>query len=164
MSRTVKTVIGIIGIIVGTLILSVLAYYIGSFLGKSLLTAGGTSYTVWQDHFFKLVRNIGIISGIISLVWYLLARFVLKVEYAYNVGKRVIWCIIGFIELFICFVVPYVTAFFDNQLKINIAIPLLFVFLYTILGYWLGSILSTPAPFKYTPLGAVVIRGARGRK
>ena len=164
MSRTAKTLISIIGIIAGTVILSVLAYYIGSVLGQSILTAGGMNHKDWENKYFELVIGMGGFSAIIMLAWYFLARFKLKVQQAHNIGQRTLWGIVGLIHLAVCFVYPYAVAGMDARFNINISIPLLFVLLYGIIGYWGGSIISTPAPFKYTPIGAMRIRAFKGRK
>ena len=134
MSRTLKTVLSIVGIIVGAMLLSVLAYYIGSALSKSFLGVSGIKHSTWQNHYFSLVMYMGIISGLISLGWYLLARFVLKVEFAFNIGKRTLWCLIGAAELILCVAVPYIVAGMDPILKMNISIPLIFVCIAGVLG------------------------------
>ena len=159
-----KTVISLAGIIVGALLLSILAYYIGSAIAKSFLSAGGVKYSTWQHHYFSLVVYMGSISGIMALVWYLMARFVIKIEGAFNIGRRTLWSLIGVAEVVLCFAVPYIVAVTDTILKMSISIPVLFILLYALLGYWVGSIFFTPEPFKYTPVGAMMIRAPKGRK
>lgn len=165
MNRRTRTAVQILGIILLTALLSVIAYYIGSALAKSFLPVGqGITHTQWQGHYKKLVYTVGITACALSLAWYFLARFGMKVYGALNVGRRGMWALFGSLTLLVCLATPYIYAGMDATLKINASIPAIFVVLYALIGYWGGSIATAPAAYKYTPLGADKIRAPKGRK
>lgn len=165
MNRSGRTGVEILGIVAVTAVLCLISYYAGGALGKSFVSVqDGITFTVWQAHYQKLVMAMGVVAGFLLLAWYLLARFVLTVNDAFDGGKRMIWLIFGFLTLVACFVVPYAYAAIDHRLKIGMSIPVLFLALFGLLGYWGGSILTTPAPYKYTPLLAEKIRAPKNGK
>jgi len=165
MDRRTRTVAQIFGIIFLTVLLSILAYFIGSMLAKSFVAAGtGIPLAQWQTHYKKLIYTLGFTAGALSLGWYLLARFGMKVSDPYGVGKRGIWAIFGILTLLACIALPYIYSSMDATLKIGVSIPMVFVVLYAIIGYWGGSIATAPAAYKYTPLGADKIRAPKDRK
>lgn len=165
MSRSAKTIVSIFGTIAVFFVISLIVYFIGSPIAKTLiLSAGGISYNEWVKHYSGLVNIMGIISCIFTLVWYVLARFVMKVVYPKPVGRRAIWAVIGIINLVLCILVPYIYSIVDKKYPMSFAICLLFIMFFGIIGYYLCSILFTPANYKYTPIGAVKIRGTKGGK
>ena len=165
MNRRGRTVAQIMGIVVLMLVLSVVAYFAGSELAKSFLPVGvGITHAQWQEHYRKLICLVGLTVCTFSLAWYLMARFELKIVGPKSVGKRSLWAILGILAAVTCIATPYIYASVDRALKMDISIPLVFVVLYALIGYWGGSIVTTPATYKYTPLGAGRLRAARGRK
>lgn len=161
MDRKKKTILEIAGIAAGFLLLSVLAYFAGSGIAKTFLKAGELSHTAWDKHYMGLVRMMGILSCLLTFGWYLSARFFMKISGPYLVGKRTIWCIIGIVNLLACIAVPLVYTHTDSSLKLGTLIYVLFVLLFGVIGYYVSSLLATPACYKYTPLGA---RNFRARK
>ncbi len=164
MNRSTRTIAQILGILLLTAVLSLFAYYIGSSLGKSIIIGTPIAHNDWQAHYKKLVYATGATGGIISLLWYSLARFGMKIHTSYGVGKRTLWGALGGLMLIACVALPYAFANADATLKMSASIPLLFVALYAVIGYWIGSLFMTPAAYKYTPLGAEKIRASWGRK
>lgn len=164
MTRKTKTILQIFFVLVLMFLLSVIAYYVGSNLARSFLQAGiGITLVQWQQHFLRLVAATGFLSSATLLTWYALARFFLRLDNATSVDKRSIWLTIFAVEIVFCLALPYIFANSDQVLKMAVTIPILFVGLYSILGFWFGSILVTPAPYKYTPIGSSLIRRVRRR-
>ncbi len=158
MDRNARTAAKIVAIIVVTAIVTLLSYYICSALaGHQLATASNQmNYSQWQDKFFSIVTATGIVTGICSLVWFILARWVFKINMAIGVGKRTIWAILAAVSLIACIIIPR-TYSVTLGIKINgMIIALMIVFL-MVLGYWVLSIFTTPKAFKYTPVGALLL-------
>lgn len=159
MNRNTKTIMAVLAIIVAMLVLSVIAYYVGTVLAHSFISTGGTKLHEWQHkYYFTVVRNMGIASGLFSLAWLLFSRFLLKVNDAVGAGKRTVWMIFLLLDAVACFIVPYVYHSMYSAFTMSISISILFLFLYPCVGYWFVSIFTTPDAFKYTPIGASVFR------
>lgn len=157
MDRNARTAAKIAAIIVATVIVTLLAYYICSALaGHQLATASNQmNYSQWQDKFFSLVIVTGAVTGICSLVWFILARWIFKINMAVGIGKRTIWAILAAVSLIACIIIPR-TYSVTLGIKINGLIIALLVVFFTVVGYWILSIFTTPKAFKYTPVGALL--------
>ena len=165
MNRMSRTGVEIFGMVVLIAVLGVIAYYAGSALGKSFISVqDGITFVAWQACYRKLVIAMCVTAGFLLFAWYLLARFVLAVQDAWDGGKRPIWLILAFLSVVACFVVPYGYAAIEHKLKLGISIPALFVVLFGLFGYWGGSIFATPAPYKYTPIFSEKIRAPKNGK
>lgn len=164
MNRASRTGLEIFILVVLFVVLGIASYYSGSNLGKSLIAGTAISYSQWQSSFQKLVGTTGAVAGILTLCWYLLARFVLTVRNANDGGKRPIWLFIGLLTAIASFLIPFAYAANDSTLKIGPGIYALFFVLFTLVGYWGGSLLATPAPYKYTPFLAAALRAPKNRK
>ena len=159
MNRNVRTAVNIAIIIAGTIICGALAYFITSALvGHHLATASNNmNYTRWQEKFSTIVIFTGGLTGICSLIWFGLARGVFKIDSASGVGRRTIWAALAVISLIGSIAIPQIYSAVLS-IKINIVVTIMFVIFFTLLGYWGLSIFTTPTAFKYTPLGAELIR------
>lgn len=155
MNRNTRTAAKIAGIIVATVICSVLAYYISSAVtGHQLANASNNmDYTRWLDKFLSVARMTGVLTGICSLIWFILARCTFKINTATGTGRRTIWAILAAVSLIVSIAVPqFYSAYLG--IKINGIIIALFILFFTVIDYWLLSIFTTPKSFKYTPVGA----------
>lgn len=165
MNRGTSTAIAIVGTIAIFFILGIAVYYLGMPIAKGLiLKANSVSFNEWTKHYFSLVIFMTIISGLLTLLWYIQARFLLKITSPAGVNRRFIWGLIGFINIVMCIVVPFAYSIIDKKYSMSFAICVLFIIFFGIIGYYICSILFTPANYKYTPIGAVSIRGKRGGK
>ena len=166
MNRTAKTAISIIGIIVAVGIISVIVYYLGSIIGKSIVAGVvGGNISQWEPEYLKLIKIMGTISGAALMVWYICSRFIFRVTAAAGEGKRAVWGIIMSILIALCFIVPYIYAATSHgKFIMNITLALVFVVFYGVIYYWGGSIIATADAFKYTPVGAMMIRKPKNRK
>lgn len=155
MNRNTRTIAKLAGIIFATLICSLLAYYVSSFaVGHNLATlSNNMSYSRWQEKFLSITIAVGGLTGVCSLIWFILTRFVFKISSAFGTGRRTIWALLASVSLLGSIVIPRFYAV-SLGITINAVIIALFVFFFTVTGYWLVSIFVTPKPFKYTPLGA----------
>lgn len=168
MNRTTKTIVSILGIVVAMAVLSLITYYAGDVLSKSFIGTTGIKHSEWTKLYHGLVVDMGIISGIVLLLWYLLARFVLRVDGVVGAitgaGKRAIWAVLFAAEVVICFVAPFVYSSMHHSFTVSIVLSLLFIVAYALVGYWLVGIFVTPDAYKYTPLGGMKFRAPKGRK
>lgn len=157
MDRNARTAAKIAAIIVVTIIVTLLAYYICSALsGHQLATASNQmNYSQWQSKFFSIAAVTGAVTGICSLVWFILARWVFKINMAFGTGKRTVWAILAVVSFIACIIIPR-TYSVSLGIKIDGVITALFVVFFTVLGYWVLSIFTTPKSFKYTPVGALL--------
>ena len=155
MNRSTRTAAKIAGIIVATVICSALAYFVSSAVtGHSLANAtNNMEYSRWQDKFLSLTMAVGGLTGVCSLLWFILARWAFKINTAMGTGRRTVWAILAAVSFVGSIIVP---RFYSVSLgiKINVIVIALFVLFFTVLGYWLLSIFTTPKSFKYTPVGA----------
>lgn len=155
MNRNTRTISKIALIIFSTVICSLLAYYVSSFIaGHSLATLSNQmSYSRWQEKFISLTVAAGGLTGLCSLGWFILSRWLFKINSPFGIGRRTIWALLAIISLGGSILIP---KFYSVILgiEINIVVMVLFVIFFTIIDYWLVSIFITPKPFKYTPLGA----------
>lgn len=155
MNRNTRTIAKIAGIVVATCICALLAYYVSSLtVGHQLATlSNNMTYSRWQGRFFSLTVAAGGLTGLCSLIWFILSRWAFKINVAFGVGRRTIWSLLGAVSLIGSILIP---RFYSVVLgiRVNAIVILLFVIFFTVCGYWLVSIFSTPKPFKYTPLGS----------
>lgn len=162
MDRRTRTIVQLLIIIVATVICGALAYFVSSAIsGHGLATAsGGMSYSKWQDKFFKIVLYTGGLTGLCSLIWFILSRKIFNVSYAAGNGKRTVWAGLALLTALICIAVPQVYST-TLGIKVNAIIISLFIVFFTLINYWLVSIFTTPLSFKYTPLGAELLLSRR---
>ena len=155
MNRKTLTIAKLAGIVFATLICGLLVYYISSFtVGHQLATqSNNMNFSRWQERLFRLTAVAGGLTGVCSLIWFVLTRWVFKINYALGTGRRTVWALIAAVSLFGSILIP---RFYSVALgmKVNIVIIAVFVIFFTVIGYWLVSIFTTPKSFKYTPLGA----------
>lgn len=166
MSRNAKTIVAIIATIAIFFVLSLIVYFAGSPIAKAVvLKAGSINYSEWVKHYANLVKIMGAISCILTLIWYVLTRFVLKISSPFAIGRRNLWTILGIINIVLCIAVPYIYSIVDKKYPMSFAICLLFILCFGIIGYYVCSLFFTPDNYKYTPIGATKIRGLkRGAK
>ena len=158
MNRTSYNAIRVLAIVIVTCICTGLAYFVASqTVGHQLATlSDGMVFSRWQSKFLNLVLVAGGLVGICSLIWFLLSTFVFKIYYPFGIGKRTVWSALAFLTLIISIAVP---TFYSNTIgiKVNAVVTSLFVIFFTIINYWIVTIFTTPAAFKYTPLGSQLV-------
>lgn len=164
--QTKNGLISLVMAIVIMLIASVAAYFIGSQFAKMFIltdaAAAGVAdipmLTDWQDYYFYLVQDTGMLATIILLTWTALTHWALRINSSSGVGKRWLWALLGIIVAVLCVAVPLVFEKMYPLLIIDMSIPVLFFICFAVVGYWGGSIIVTSNRYKYTPLFASVFR------
>ncbi|MBQ9364277.1 MAG: hypothetical protein IJT82_00755 [Schwartzia sp.] len=167
MNRSNKTAMQIVMAIAIMAVMSVAAYYGGIKLATAIVRENANiklTLAQWREPYFQLVVAMGIISAVMLIGWHVLAHFVFSVISPLGVGKRPIWAIMLAVTVILCVAVPYGFSMMKYYLKMAPAIPAMFVGLYGIVGFWLGSIFVTPDNYKYTPIGSMAIRGKKSGK
>lgn len=159
MSRTIRTGVKIGAIIIVAVACIALAYYIGSGLtGHKLATlSDNMNYSRWQDKYYKVTCLAGAISGASTLGWFMSARYLLKADEATGAGKRLIWLIWFGLSIAGSLAAAH---FYSPQLgiRLNGIIYAVYGLIFSGLGYWLATIATTPTVYKYTPIGARLLR------
>lgn len=157
MNRKTLTIAKLAGIIFATLICGLLVYYVSSLtVGHQLATqSSNMNFSRWQGRLLRLTVAAGGVTGVCSLLWFILTRWVFKINTALGTGRRTVWALLAAVSLFGSILIP---RFYSVALgiKVNIVIIAIFVIFFTVLGYWLVSIFTTPKAFKYTPVGAQI--------
>lgn len=155
MNRFTRTIIKIFLILATTILCIAISYYLGlNLTGHSLATASDNmNYSRWLEKYFILTRATGLINGFCALGWFLSARFFFKIDEAQDAGKRIFWAAFFVLSMAISIGIPH---FYAPMLgiKLNGIIFGLFAAIFSVIGYWLLTIFTTPLAFKYTPLGA----------
>ncbi len=155
MNRDLRTLAKLATIIAVTFSCVILTYFItSSITGHQLATASGNmAFSRWQEKFQSLTINAGILSFLCSLAWFVLTRWIFKINSSRGIGKRTVWAALAALDLIGCVAIP---QFYSSTLgiKINFIVIAVFIIFFAGIGYWLLTIFTTPKIFKYTPLGA----------
>ena len=159
MGRTPRTIVSIVGIILGAMLASLITYYVGESFGTSIVAANSQlDYEDWIDEYKGLVNIMTVLMMIIGALYYLILRFASKITFPDDGGKRMFWAVFFTLTLIISLVFPYIYAVIEDDFINGLKISLLFVVIYGLLYFWLGSLFITPPAYKYSPLGATVVR------
>lgn len=165
MSRNVKMILYMLGIIAWMGLMGLIAYEAGSLSAHSFIgTGANASLQKWQVPYKTLVMIMASLAMLIALIWCALSQWGFSVSSPFGVGKRTIWAILGVILAVLSFAVPYIYATQKSALTMSPMIPVIFVLLFVVAGYWLVTIFATSDAYKYTPLGSSQIRRHRGGK
>lgn len=174
MNRNNRTVVDILVIFVLMAVISVIVYFGGNEIVLSSSDSGLVKAEVWKEYHSDVVFITGTLAGLVLLGWYVLARFVLKVRQPGDGSKRVLWMaffgLAAAVSIFVPFVIKLIKADKISGTGVvlsgnfNIVIPILFFVFYALIGYWVGSLLVTPAPYKYVPVGAKLVKKPRAGK
>ena len=164
MSRKTLTSIKFLAIIVSTFICIAAAYFLVSniFGGQLANASNGITLSAWKAKFLNVAIFAGALTGVCSLVWFILSNFVFKVQYATGGGQRTIWAALAFLALVISVAIPMLYPA-RVGIQINAPVIALFVLFFALINYWLITIFATPLSFKYTPVGAQIFL-SHGRK
>ena len=160
MNSTTRTLLELLGILIGALIFTGLAYFICTNVeGHALANASKMPYSQWEEKFISVLKvAFGLTLGC-SLVWYLLAKVIFSVQNAAGSGRRTFWVILLLIVAAGNFAITnYYAASESIRIQLNFAVTAIFILCFAVGGYWLTSIFTTPSKFKYTPIAAQLFR------
>ena len=165
MSRNARMGLYMLGIIVWMGILGLIAYEAGSLAAHSFIGTGvNASLQKWQGLYKPLVFIMASISALITVFWCALTEWGFSVQSPWGVGKRTVWSLMGAALAVLSFVVPYVYVMQKSALIMSPIIPVIFLLLFVLAGYWISTIFATSAAYKYTPLFSSQIRRRKGGK
>lgn len=156
-----RNLVSVAIIIGGTFLCGVVAYFLATELTGSALSKAtdGMAFSRWKEKFLTLVILTGGFTGICSLAWFVSCLF-FKISSPSGVGRRTIWAVLGAVTLLGSIAIPQIYSAVTG-IKVNAVVTAIFVVEFTLLGYWGVSLFSTPAAFKYTPLGAQLVRSRK---
>lgn len=160
MNRNTSTIIAFVATIAIFIALGVIAYVVGPSLAKGFIMKGNTDLQTWTKHYSSVAILLSSLSCLLTLLWIVLSRFMFKISSPQSVGRRAIWSIIGIINIVVCLIGPFI--FIGKNMPMGFSISLLFFILFGIIGYYVCTLFFTPANYKYTPIGAMKIRGIKG--
>ena len=164
MTRTTKTIVQILLAAAIMAVASAIVYFVGSQLAKSFIGTEGVSLKEWTAQYVGLVKIAGVGNFILLLAWFVLTRFVFKASDPFGAGKRLPWAVLLALSALFSLIVQYPYHGAHHDLVTSPMIAVLFVVLYTLVGYWGGSLFVTPDAYKYTPIGGAAVRFPKGRK
>lgn len=158
MSQSTRTLLELFGIFLGVLIFLTAAYFLSTEIkGPELANASKMTLSAWEEKLITVTRIAGVLTLVCSLIWYILARFVFSIENAESAGKRTVWFVLF---LIVAIGNYFITSYYAEGLgiKLSFSVSAIFILCLAVGGYWLTSIFTTPANFKYTPVGAQIFR------
>ncbi len=94
-------------------------------------------------------------AGAASLLWYVLAQWIFKINRWKDTGKRSTWIWLYLLLPFVAFII---SAIFVKRVESSLTWIYLFFFLTGLFHYYIATVLFSPSSFKFTPLGAKYIR------
>lgn len=164
MSRSARFGISIVGIILGYAVLYFIADNAGGALAKNFIGGHDVKLSEWKALYTPVVMAVAALTALVHIGWCVAAEFLLKVSSPFGTGKRAVWVGALIASGVFCVAYPLIRSLGSAKLVMSPIIYLLFIALFTLFGFWFGSIFSTPNAYKYTPLGAKAIRTTKGRK
>ena len=158
MNRNMKTIMQVAGIIGVILICAAIMYFgLAKPLGQGYIVGSKVKIQQWMAAYKSVVLFVTGFSIFISMLWYVAARFIFKITNSINVGKRAVWGVLFVLSIAGVIVITWAVG---NITK-GISLYLVHLLLFSVIGYYLTSVLFAPAAYKYTPLGAEMLRKRR---
>lgn len=94
-------------------------------------------------------------AGAASLLWYILAQWIFKINRWQDTEKRSTWIWLYFLLPFAAFIISVICVKRTDSSQTWIY---LFFFLTGLVHYYIATLLFSPSSFKFTPIGAKYIR------
>ena len=165
MSSRTKKLINHMGILLlFSIVAGFLAYFAGGFFGRSAIAGQDITLNAWKESYRTLTIIVAVLTWGIANAWYWLAYSVFSIQKPLGVGKRFFWMACGGAVAGICVLIPIVYAFISRIFVLHVIIPVIYLLLFAGVVFWLGTILATPDNYKYTPIGALALKGSKGGK
>lgn len=112
-------------------------------------------YPEWEASFQKWLSVCVICAGAASILWYVFAQWVFKINRWEDTGKRTTWIVFYFV---LPFVACILSGIFVKKTESSLTGVYLFFFLTGVIQYYITTVLFSPSSFKFTPIGAKYIR------
>ncbi|MCY4568788.1 MAG: hypothetical protein OXD49_10825 [Candidatus Poribacteria bacterium] len=148
-------------ILLFVILLSILLVVGESFLleASPLELSGNREKGEWMERFRIWAFICAGSAGVASLLWYVLAQWSFKINrWEDTTGKRSIWMLLLLLPT--VFIVVSMFRMEHAESSLTWVYLLLFFSLNGLLPYYWATVLFSPSPFKYTPIGA---KGFRSR-
>lgn len=126
-----------------------------SLLSSYLVPLSGMRLTPWINDFMNAAAHGVWISAAGSFVWFSLAHWLFGVLDWRSSGKRSIWLVTGLITVVVSTVYGF---YYVPSAESGGLLAYFFFFLNSMLIYYLSTALGSPASYKYTPIGARILR------
>lgn len=149
--------IGYISAILFIIVLSILIFVGELFLLDAYppQMTGDVEIGQWMTSFKKWASICIACAGVASLLWYILAQWVFKINrWEDTGGKRPIWLLLFLIPI----IMTVISCIFIEPTESSQWLIYLFFFLNGLIPYYLITLLFSPSSFKYIPIGAKGIR------
>ena len=153
-----------LGVVAWMGVMGLLAYLLGSWEAKSFIGATKVNMQDWQKVYSTVVMAMSSLAALIAIIWCALTEWGFSVQVPFGVGKRTVWALLGGVLAVLTFVVPYAFAAQRATLIMSPIIPVTFVLLFVLAGYWLSTIFASSPAYKYTPLLGKQFRRRKGGK
>lgn len=124
-------------------------------LSSYLVPLSGTTLTRWINDFMNAAAHAVWISAAGSIIWFSLARWLFGVLDWRSSGKRATWIVIGLIIVTISTVYGF---YYVPSAESGGIIAYSFFFVNSVLIYYVSTALGSPPSYKYTPVGARILR------
>lgn len=124
-------------------------------LSSYLVPLSGTTLTRWINDFMNAAAHGIWISVAGSLIWFSLARWLFGILDWRSSGKRGIWTVIGLIAVTVSTVYGF---YYVPSARSGGIIAYSFFFTNSMLIYYLSTVMGSPPSYKYTPIGARILR------
>lgn len=155
MNRSMKTAVQVFGIIVIILLCTaIMNFGLAKVLGQGYIVGKNISIKQWLDGYHSILYAVTGAALLLPLLWYIMTRFIFKITGSKDVGKRTIWSVLWIIDI----VAIILLTWGIGHIEKGISLYIVHVVLFSFIGYYLTTLLFTPAPYKYTPLGADKLR------
>lgn len=163
-SRTKKLIRHMAILLVFSILAGVIAYLAGTVFGRSAIAGQDITLNAWKGAYRNLTLAVAVAAWAITNAWYWLAYSVFSIQKPLGVGKRIFWMACGGAVAGICVLAPVVYSLFSKIFVLHLVIPIIYLLLFAGIVFWAGTIFATPDNYKYTPIGALFIKGSKGGK
>ena len=144
-----------LGIVFITVLFVFLIYLELWYFDTNPIELGNVDEDKWMGSFQRWALICVGAAGFASLLWYVLAQWIFKINKWEDAGKRLIWILL----LFVPIIGIVLSVIFVERAQSGLRFEQWMFFMVNgLLSYYLATSLFSPSSFKYTPVGAKYIR------
>ena len=169
MNRAIRTVVQILAITAIFAVLGIIYYYAGAEIvkGSPVLQKLRHGLTEWKGSFFYVALITAGVCWLLAMIWYVMARWLLKIRYVEDADKRPIWLLFWLLCAIASLALPFILT---NYTELRViqglggGIYWLGFSLFGLLGYYFSTAMFTPDHYKYVPFGGSVLHLLSAKK